>query len=651
MIEDFPNDAKEKIEQVGGLSSFLRQSLKFAMINDYVCLLKDSVKARDISLAQGFARQTLSNSSDSSDNVWKTVGKHSNSSRDQPERTSPFSFNSSVDNVVSEDKSKAAFLHQPYPMKSSGVDSLDDFGSGVKKGSIDALDDDFDLGPVRTGSKMDRIDEIHLISPTKKKKKTKTKISRKDLDDIDSLSSSPSSDNDFSCEDDTGSLNSELSGARSGKVSLSSVKMQAENGRIVDLKQNLDISSRSSSKSDLSEKSGNDLSYDLMAKAYRNSPVASLYVKDKQGLLSGSPTFSENGRNVDKSLHGLTAPQPLKLPSQFSQKTPGMSLHSEASIAAEKEIDRIDNEMVKEIADDVMERLVLGKNVSAAERQEMYNRITQDIWKDFKKQRTSVSSVWPLDNKSLYTQMSLSSLDSRQRKNYAEQFMKSHYENNTTDPLQGKTSFPHSTPIHSFPYPSKPPITTVSNNFPNLHTTQGVPPPLTLPTSFSSANSYTSNITYPSLNPSIWASTSGTNEAMPSIPNVTSFSTPPPPLNLPSFASGPFGGFNIGTSLTEPSVSSTLSSVFGTHSDQCVQTAVETRDVEVNTEPYESYMAQYERSKEDCDNLKTLVVRLQTQVAEREAMLREWTVKTKVNWVCLYDVAEGTAPQGLSTQN
>lgn len=62
-------------------------------------------------------------------------------------------------------------------------------------------------------------------------------------------------------------------------------------------------------------------------------------------------------------------------------------------------------------------------------------------------------------------------------------------------------------------------------------------------------------------------------------------------------------------------------------------------------------MAQYERSKEDCDNLKTLVVRLQTQVAEREAMLREWTVKTKVNWVCLYDVAEGTAPQGLSTQN
>lgn len=85
LIEDFPNDAKEKIEQVGGLSSFLRQSLKFAMINDYVCLLKDSVKARDISLAQGFARQTLSNSSDSSDNVWKTVGKHSNSSRDQPE--------------------------------------------------------------------------------------------------------------------------------------------------------------------------------------------------------------------------------------------------------------------------------------------------------------------------------------------------------------------------------------------------------------------------------------------------------------------------------------------------------------------------------------------------------------------------------------
>lgn len=144
------------------------------------------------------------------------------------------------------------------------------------------------------------------------------------------------------------------------------------------------------------------------------------------------------------------------------------------------------------------------------------------------------------------------------------------------------------------------------------------------------------------MNPSIWASTSGTSEAMPSIPNVTSFSTPPPPLNLPSFASEPFGSFNIGTSLIEPSVSSTLSSVFGTHSDQCVQAAVETRDVEVNTEPYESYMAQYERSKEDCDNLKSLVVRLQTQVAEREAMLREWTLKTKVNRVCLYDMVKVT---------
>lgn len=84
--------------------------------------------------------------------------------------------------------------------------------------------------------------------------------------------------------------------------------------------------------------------------------------------------------------------------------------------------------------------------------------------------------------------------------------------------------------------------------------------------------------------------------------------------------------------------------MFGIRSDQCVQAAVETRDVEVNTEPYESYIAQYERSKEECDNFRSLAVRLQAQVAEREAMLREWTLKTKVNWACRYDMVKVTAP-------
>lgn len=45
-----------------------------------------------------------------------------------------------------------------------------------------------------------------------------------------------------------------------------------------------------------------------------------------------------------------------------------MLFYLEVSIVVEKEIDRIDNEMVKEIVDDVMERLVLGKIVSVAER-------------------------------------------------------------------------------------------------------------------------------------------------------------------------------------------------------------------------------------------------------------------------------------------
>ncbi|XP_056012499.1 uncharacterized protein LOC125682526 isoform X2 [Ostrea edulis] len=628
MIEDFPKDAKEKIEQVGGLSNFLKQSLKFAMIEDIVCLLKDSVKAREISIARSHMKQTLIHSSDPSDNVWKTVKKHSNTAKTENQSdqfSSSLSVNPPADNVTIEERMKTTF-HNPYPVVAAGVDSLDDFGIVLKKGSITSLDDDFDLGPTKSVSKMDRIDDISLISPVKKKR-TKNKISLKDLEGIDSLSSASDSDSDLSS--DLESLNSDLSSTRSGKAS-SNIKSQTENGRISDVKQNLDISSRSSSKSDLSEKSGSDLSYELMAKAYRNSPVASTFMKDKAYLLSGSPTVSENGRTGEKTAAGLVVPLPLKIPSQFSQRPSPSSLQSEASIAAEREIDRVDSEMVKEIADDVVERLFSGKKVSPAERQETYNRVTQDIWKDFRKPpNPTSSSVWSMENKSLYTQMSLGSLDNRQRKSYAEQFMKNHYQKNMTDPLQQKSSFSSSTPTSTFPYPSKPPLSTVDNSFPALHMSEGVPPPLSLPISLSSINNYSSSNTLSSVTRNIWSADTSVGEGISTVSNVSSFSTPPPPLNLPSFASGPFGSISIGTSLTGSNVSTSLSSVFGSHADQGTQAGVETRDSGVNTDLYEPFRAEYLRSQEECELLKKTMTRVQTQVQEREAMMREYTMKSQ----------------------
>jgi hypothetical protein len=533
-------------------------------------------------------------------------------------------LNPTANNVTIEERMKATF-HNPYPVVSSGVDSLDDFGTVTKKGgTIASLDDDFDLGPTKSVSRMDRIDDIHLVSP---KKKTRNK-SFKYLDRIDS-SSSTDSETDSSSDDDE-SLNSDLSSTRSGKAS-SNIKSHTENGRISDVKQNLDISSRSSSKSDLSEKSGSDLSYELMTKAYRNSPVAATFMKDKGYLLSGSPTVSENGRTGEKTAQGLVAPQPLKIPSQFSQRPPITTLQSEASIAAEREIDRVDREMVKEIADDVMERLFSGKIVSPAERQEAYNRVTEDIWKDFRKPPNPLSSsVWSMENKPLYTQMSLGSLDNRQKKSYAEQFMKNHYQQNLTDPLQQKSGFSPSPSPSTFPYPSKPPLPS-RDNFPTLNMTEGVPSPLSLPTSLSSVNSYPSSNTLPSATRSIWSTDASVGEGKSSVSSVSSFSTPPPPLNLPSFASGPFGSISIGTSLSGSSVSSSLPAIFGSHADQGTQAGVETRDCEVNTDVYEPYRAEYVRSQEECELLKTTLTRVQAQVQqEREVMLRECTTKTQV---------------------
>ncbi|KAK6173520.1 hypothetical protein SNE40_016953 [Patella caerulea] len=48
-ISHFPPEAMEVIQKVGGLRHFLQQSLKFAMINDFVCVLKDAVRATALS--------------------------------------------------------------------------------------------------------------------------------------------------------------------------------------------------------------------------------------------------------------------------------------------------------------------------------------------------------------------------------------------------------------------------------------------------------------------------------------------------------------------------------------------------------------------------------------------------------------------------
>ncbi|XP_046553087.1 LOW QUALITY PROTEIN: uncharacterized protein LOC124262626 [Haliotis rubra] len=59
-LEDFPVEAREVIDTYGGLRGFLQQSLKFGLIDNYVCLLKDAVHVRSLAMAHKAEYPTLS---------------------------------------------------------------------------------------------------------------------------------------------------------------------------------------------------------------------------------------------------------------------------------------------------------------------------------------------------------------------------------------------------------------------------------------------------------------------------------------------------------------------------------------------------------------------------------------------------------------
>ncbi|VDI63466.1 Hypothetical predicted protein [Mytilus galloprovincialis] len=71
MLEDFPPDAKVRIETAGGLNKFLLQSTKFAMHGEIVCMREDAHKASKISRQQSesFASKASKLKSNSDNNT------------------------------------------------------------------------------------------------------------------------------------------------------------------------------------------------------------------------------------------------------------------------------------------------------------------------------------------------------------------------------------------------------------------------------------------------------------------------------------------------------------------------------------------------------------------------------------------------------
>ena len=459
-----------------------------------------------------------------------------------------------------------------------------------KTGTISGLDDDFDLGTTKRASKMDDLDDIPL--KVKKKKERPKKF----IDDIDSFSDSDSeSDQEESPMSDKESMSSELSSSRSNLGH--SHGLASRTGESVTM-----TMSRSSSKSDVSEKS--DLS-DLAKRAANASPSVA---RERGYGPIGSPS-------VDA--YGLAPPPPLKVPTALSSRPIGTSAAEEARL----QMHRVDMEFVTSIANEVVERLYQGKNVSQEEKSITFEQVSKQIWSDFQRSGSSPA----IDNSALTLPQSkptklpssgvdLSAIDQGRNKiNYADQYMKTFYQKNLPDPYTKRPPNSNSN-ISGSSFLTTNPSSTFS--FPSIHSTEP-PPPLSIPTSamtdtgkFPSIHSDTS-LSFPSSGSgNIWS----TNDAS-SIPSALNLGNPyappqaPPPLKLPEKAN-PFNNLSIGTSIAKNDISAPMtgysSALLRKH--QGMQTELRTMEKDTMTDPYEP-------NKEE-------MMRLQEQLKFKDSQLR-----------------------------
>lgn len=614
MLEEFPKEAKDRIDGAGGLCNFLQQSTQIAMYDGIVCLLKDASKAREIAIARKNNIGKLGK-----ENPWKTIGKgnvetfvdHS----DFPDFTQPPpSENNQLWNVKNREIVTTSVQKKTIDSVVDGVNSTPCVSpkpiGTIMKNTYNSLDDfsppkvkTLDLNSLDT---IDSIDDIPLYTASKKVKK-------KHLDDLDDYKSVSETDSE-SLKD--GSISDvKTDGFKSSLLDdkIDYYKASKDDKLWGDPISNI---SRSSSRSDLSEHS--DISSELMAKAYmqpnRHSPLANpvtskpSWTNKDMGpspntTLGFGPIGSPVPSSMDKGLDsGISKPVSSNMLGQN-----GMTLHEEVAIATEKEIKKIDTQLVNELAEEVVDQMFFGKNVSDSQRSLTFDRVAKDIWSDFKK--SSDSSSFPSVSRTNFgfpTNSGDKNMNfSRDKKSYAEQFMKSHYQQKTyTDPTGLGETFLSPFAVSSQEYPSV------------------------------SSSSIWSN----SLTPS--GSNLGTSFPIPPFP--------PKPLTLPNTKVHPFGNLSIGTSIGAPATQSDFSSFSSTPyyqpssdssgrssvsvstNEQSVQVTIETRCVEVNTDPYEPYKESLIKANEERNYFERSLQDAVTQLQEITTLLQQRDTRCKV---------------------
>ncbi|XP_071111299.1 E3 ubiquitin-protein ligase TTC3-like [Haliotis cracherodii] len=310
-LEDFPMEAREVIDTYGGLRGFLQQSLKFGLIDNYVCLLKDAVHARSLAVAHKTEYPTLG--------AKQTVPSDV--------KTKPRSVNS----VVSSDVNKASKVslnpaaQEFKPQPSAGVFvehcvNKDPFvinamNSCEARCEIDKLVKTVSAAPRVKPSTYNSLDDFSLPSqPNSSKSAEKTLLENMDdIDDFqlcaDDLEDDLETTNNFSEPD--WSRESWEGGSDSVSESISLAKIRGVGSKILDsalapssVKSDDLDPSRCSSRSSHSELGEFELGYRTVSPALQSQGFKSAYSRTTVQKEVSNDVFSSSSFHNSDSLHG-----------------------------------------------------------------------------------------------------------------------------------------------------------------------------------------------------------------------------------------------------------------------------------------------------------------------------------------------------------
>ena len=450
----FPPQAIDKIKQVGGLCDFLKQSLKFAVIDDVISLLSDAKRAREIALLRRSQRESKSAPVIVPVNAWTTVGKSTNnidslkqstviqSSVGFPQVSVPkTSIQSNTKGIINSSSSSS--------LVSVGSDStnLSQTNKPVPHESITpsvSFETKASVNSLSGVNNLDSIDDFPALTPNVSKKQFE---GVNDFDDI----SDPESD-----------IGKPLVKAEPKKESL---------GDKLEL-----TLSRSSSHSDLSEKSSrSDLTSDLKPKPLRPLGV------EKIGL---GRKFSPLATNWDKLESDFDSSWNKVKKEKFEDVSDTVGFGSvglELKQATEDFVRKSDEKFVSELAESVVEKLYHGKTVSETQRQNTLNKVSSDIWKDFEKSANSGREK----GTGLWANTPAGQDYSNNLGKFATDFMKQHYENTDSSTIS---------PTSTLTCPFTPVTSSVENILPHPNS------------SISSSSSSSSSSKWPTSDPGLKSS-------------------------------------------------------------------------------------------------------------------------------------------------